>query len=137
MSLCKHKPILTRPSRDCFLRRRFFLTLLQICGKLDGLPGPKRRENRSTLSGRKSGKSSRTSTLAYLDGSIAASGVSNFLSALISAVSAESDFALSELNWDFNGILGGGISSLSLFKFFDSAIKVHTFIALILYTHST
>lgn len=119
------KHVLTRPSLDCFRRRRFFLTLLHICGKLDGLPGPKRRENRSTLSGRKSGNSSRTSTLAYLDGSIAASGVSNLLSAFISAVSAESDFALSELVWVFNGILGGGISSLSLFKLFDSASKEH------------
>lgn len=73
--------MLTRFSRDCFRFRRFLRTLRQICGKLVGLPGPNSRENRRTLSGRKSGKSSRTSTLAYFDGNIAASGVSSLRSA--------------------------------------------------------
>lgn len=72
--------ILTRLSRDCFRFLLFLRTLLQICGKLVGFPGPNNRENLNTLSGRKSGKISRTSTFAYLDGSIAANGVSSLRS---------------------------------------------------------
>lgn len=68
------------PSCDIFRRPRRLRTLRQICGKLEGLPGPKSREKRSTLSGRKSGKSSRTSMFAYLEGNIAAKGVSSFFS---------------------------------------------------------
>lgn len=75
------------PSLDCFLFRRLRRTLRQICGRLVGLPGPNRRENRSTLSGRKSGKSSRTSTFAYFDGNIAANGVSSFFSPPLSSSS--------------------------------------------------
>lgn len=76
---------LTRPSLDCLRLRRLRRTLRHICGKLDGLPGPKRREKRNTLSGRKSGNSSRTSTFAYFDGNIAANGVSNFRSDFVSS----------------------------------------------------
>lgn len=77
-------PTRLEPSFDNFRRFRRFRTLRQICGKLDGLPGPKRRENRNTLSGRKSGNSSQTSTFAYFEGSIAANGVSSFFSMLFS-----------------------------------------------------
>lgn len=110
---------LTRFSRDCFRLRRFFRTLLHICGRLVGLPGPNRREKRSTLSGRKSGNSSRTSTFAYFDGSIAANGVSNFrsfsrsLSRFASSPESLSDLFDSWLICVFSGMLGGGINALS------------------------
>lgn len=124
---------LTRNSRDCFLFLRFRRTLRHIWGKLVGLPGPNNRENLNTLSGRKSGNSSRTSTFAYFEGSIAANGVSNFFSPCLS--SPPSDFVESVLFkhkklfnfirpyyefcdvyliWDLNGKLGGGINSVSL-----------------------
>lgn len=92
----------TRPSRDGFRFRRFRRTLRHICGKLVGFPGPNNRENRSTLSGRKSGKSSQTSVFAYFDGSIAANGVSNFRSFSLASSNAPgvlgpSDFPASSL----------------------------------------
>lgn len=127
---------LTVPSLDCFRRWRRLRTLRHICGKLDGFPGPNKRENRKTLSGRKSGNNSRTSTFAYFDGSIAASGVSNFLSgAFESDLLSSSQLSERAASWlnkilekmfqkfqiyvtylscDFNGRLGGGIRSLSL-----------------------
>lgn len=89
------------PSFDIFRRFRRFRTLRQICGKLDGLPGPKRRENRNTLSGRKSGNSSQTSTFAYFDGSIAANGVSSFFSMLFSKlelVISAKEFVLGDIS---------------------------------------
>lgn len=88
-------------SRDCFLFRRFRRTLRHICGKLVGLPGPNSLEKRSTLSGRKSGNKSRTSTFAYFDGNIAANGVSNFRSSAlsISDLSFDSDFVESVLKF--------------------------------------
>lgn len=72
-------------SIECRFRRRR-RTLRHICGKLDGLPGPNSREKRRTLSGLKSGNISRTSTFAYLEGSIAARGVDNFFSLSAEAV---------------------------------------------------
>jgi len=68
-------------SLDWLRFRRRLRTCLQIWGRLVGLPGPKRREKRSTFWGRKSGKSSRTSTFWYLEGRMSASGVSSLRSA--------------------------------------------------------